>query len=461
MILIKKWCVLCNVGYQFDVLFVYVDVDVLYVECSEWLIEFVYWLCCNGMVQDVQVECDVDMCVYLVYVWLCYLFYVFDCNFVWKVYVVCILCGILCECDGILLLCDVGMFVYLGFFGVLFEWIDLLLILFVLNCCELLVLFMLMFLMFEDVKWIDVLFDDLFVCLVELILFDVIEEECYEFGLFLCDLLVVLYNLICQISLMGLLQMVCSWLFDDDVCKLFELQLFYCFMCVMFVVEIVYVVVEDGGDLSKLLYEVNYLCVLFDECWIVVDDVFVYLYCNGVLVDIVFQVEWMCMCILCVEMLLNVWMVCDDLYGMVYLIVEFVDVNQNSQSVVYFVCSNFLLFVCKFVEINVDIGEYYILCGCVEYLKMLWMVVGGGFVIVVIVCVKFVIMGVYLQLMFEGLFVGINYVVSFMLMYFLYFMFVIKQFVMIVLMFVCEFDDIGYEEGVKVFVVLVIVLICM
>ncbi|MBY8609819.1 MAG: site-specific recombinase [Burkholderia sp.] len=460
--LIKKWRASRNAGHQLDALLAHADAEASYAERSEWLIELAHWLRRNGTMQaaqDTPADRDADTRAYPAHARLRYLFHVLDRNPAWKAHAARILRGILRECDGISLLCDAGMPVHSGFFGALFERIDSSLIPPAPNRRELSALFTLMFPTPEDAKWIDALPDDLLARLAELISFDVTEEERHEPGSFSRDLLAALHNLTCQISSTGLSQTVRSRLSDDDARKPLESQPFYRLTRAMLAVETAHAAVEDGGDPSKLLHEVNYLRVLLDECRIAVDDVFAHLYRNGVSVDIVFQVERMRMRILRAETLLNAWMARDDLRGMARLTAELVDANQNSQSVTHLVRSNFSLFARKLVETNADTGEHYISRGRAEYLKMLRMAAGGGLVTVATVCVKFAITGAHLQSMLEGLLAGVNYAASFMLMHFLHFTLATKQPAMTAPTLARELDDTGHEEGVKAFVSSVIALI--
>ncbi|CAG2261874.1 MULTISPECIES: site-specific recombinase [Burkholderia] len=462
--LIKKWRASRNAGHQLDALLANADADASYAERSEWLIELAHWLRRNGTVQDAPAERDADTRAYPAHARLRYLFHVLDRNPAWKAHAARILRGILRECDGISLLCDAGMPVHSGFFGALFERIDSSLIPPAPNRRELSALFTLMFPTPEDAKWIDALPDDLLARIAELISFDVTDEERHEPGSFSRDLLAALHNLTCQISSTGLSQTVRSRLSDDDARKPLERQPlesqpFYRLTRAMLAVETAHAAVEDGGDPSKLLHEVNYLRVLLDECRIAVDDVFAHLYRNGVSVDIVFQVERMRMRILRAEMLLNAWMARDDLRGMAHLTAELVDANQSSQSVAHLVRSNFSLFARKLVETNADTGEHYISRGRAEYLKMLRMAAGGGLVTVATVCVKFAITGAHLQSMLEGLLAGVNYAASFMLMHFLHFTLATKQPAMTAPTLARELDDTGHDEGVKAFVGSVIALI--
>ncbi|MDF3083956.1 site-specific recombinase [Burkholderia sola] len=462
--LIKKWRASRNAGHQLDALLAHADADASYAERSEWLIELAHWLRRNGTVQDAPAERDADTRAYPAHARLRYLFHVLDRNPAWKAHAARILRGILRECDGISLLCDAGMPVHSGFFGALFERIDSSLIPPAPNRRELSALFTLMFPTPEDAKWIDALPDDLLARVAELLSFDVTDEERHEPGSFSRDLLAALHNLTCQISSTGLSQTVRSRLSDDDARKPLERQPlesqpFYRLTRAMLAVETAHAAVDDGGEPSKLLHEVNYLRMLLDECRIAVDEVFAHLYRNGVSVDIVFQVERMRMRILRAEMLLNAWMARDDLRGMAHLTAELVEANQSSQSVAHLVRSNFSLFARKLVETNADTGEHYISRGRAEYLKMLRMAAGGGLVTVVTVCVKFAITGAHLQSMLEGLLAGVNYAASFMLMHFLHFTLATKQPAMTAPTLARELDETGHDEGVKAFVGSVIALI--
>ncbi|RBL65637.1 hypothetical protein C3E98_041915, partial [Pseudomonas sp. MWU13-2625] len=146
-------------------------------------------------------------------------------------------------------------------------------------------------------------------------------------------LLAVLHNLTCQMSSTGRSRTGRSRHSEQEARKPLETQPLYRLTRAMLAGGTAHAAVEDGGDPSKLLHEVNYLRVLLDECRIAVDDVFSHLYRNGVSVDIVFQVERMRMRILRAEMLLNAWMARDDLHGMAHLTAELIDANNNSQSV--------------------------------------------------------------------------------------------------------------------------------
>ncbi len=459
--LIKKWRASRNAGQQLDALLATADVDASYAERSEWLIELAHWLRRHGTMQAAPNGADAhdaDTRAYPAHARLRYLFHVLDRNPEWKSNTARILRAALRESDGISLLCDAGMPVHSGFFGALFERLDSSLIPPAPNRRELTALFTLMFPSPDDAVWIDALPADLLARLSELFAYDVTETERHEPGSVSRDLLTALHNLTCQISSTGLSQTVRSRLTDDAGTSL-EGQPFYRLTRAMIAVESANAAVEEGGDPSKLLHEVNYLRMLLDECRVAVDGVFAHLYRNGVSVDIVFQVERMRMRIQRAEMLLNAWMTRDDLRGMARLTSELVDANQNSQSVAHLMRSNFSLFARKLVETNADTGEHYISRGRDEYLKMLRMAAGGGLVTVATVCMKFWITGAHLQSMLEGLLAGVNYASSFMLMHFLHFTLATKQPAMTAPTLARELDDTAHDEGVRQFVSSVIALI--
>ncbi|WP_431821475.1 site-specific recombinase [Burkholderia sp. F1] len=460
--LIKKWRASRSASHQLDALLAHADADARYAERSEWLIELAHWLRRSGAMQAAAqdaAEREDDARTFPAHARLRYLFHVLDRNPAWKSHAARTLRGILRECDGISLLCDAGMPVHSGFFGALFERLDSSMIPPAPNRRELSALFTLMFPTPEDAQWIGALPDDLLARLADLLSFDVTDDERHEPGSLSRDLLAALHNLTCQISSTGLSQTVRSRLSDDDAPKPLEAQPFYRLTGAMLAVETAHAAVEEGGDPSKLLHEVNYLRMLLDECRAAVDDVFAHLYRNGVSVDIVFQVERMRMRIQRAEMLLNAWMARDDLRGMARLTAELVDANQNSQSVSHLVRSNFSLFARKLVETNADTGEHYITRGRAEYLKMLRMAAGGGLVTVATVCLKFAITGVHLQSMLEGLLAGINYAASFMVMHFLHFTLATKQPAMTAPTLARELDGTAQDDGVKQFVSSVIALI--
>ncbi|WDD96400.1 site-specific recombinase [Burkholderia sp. FERM BP-3421] len=459
--LIKKWRASRNAGHQLDALLATANADAAYAERSEWLIELAHWLhrSSGGTPSAASGAGDDAERSYVAHARLRYVFHVLDRNPEWKSNVARILRAALRESDGIALLCDAGMPVHSGFFGALFERIDSSLIPPAPNRRELSALFTLMFPAPDDAAWIDALPDDLLARLRELFEHDVTDKERHQPGSFSRDLLTALHNLTCQISSTGLSQTVRSRLSDDDDQTPLEAQPFYRLTRAMLAVETAHATVEEGGDASKLLHEVNYLRVLLDDCRRAVDNVFAHLYRNGVSVDIVFQVERMRMRIQRAESLLNAWMAREDLRGLAHLTAELVDANQNSQSVSHLVRSNFSLFARKLVETNADTGEHYISRGRDEYLKMLRMAAGGGLVTVATVCIKFWITGAHLQSMLEGMLAGINYAASFILMHFLHFSLATKQPAMTAPTIARELDDIGHEEGIRQFVASVVALI--
>lgn len=458
--LIKKWRASRSASHQLDALLATADANAPYAERAEWLIELAHWLHRDGaMTAAAPAQPESGERTFAAHARLRYVFHVLDRNPAWKTNVARLLRGVLRESDGISLLCDAGMPVHSGFFGALVERIDSSLIPPAPNRRELAALFTLMFPAPADAQWIDALPDDLLARLADLFAFDVTDKERHQPGSFSRDLLAALHNLTCQISSTGLSQTVRSRLSDEDARTPLEAQPFYRLTRAMLAVETAQAALDDGGDASKLLHEVNYLRVLLDECRVSIDDVFSHLYRNGVSVDIVFQVERMRMRILRAETLLNAWMARDDLRGLARLTAELVDANQNSQSVSHLVRSNFALFARKLVETNADTGEHYISRGRAEYLKMLRMAAGGGLVTVATVCIKFGITGAHLQSMFEGLLAGINYAASFMLMHFLHFTLATKQPAMTAPTIARELDGTGHDEGVKQFVSSVIALI--
>jgi site-specific recombinase len=459
--LIKKWRASRNAGHQLDALLATANADAPYAERSEWLIELAHWLhrSSGGAPAAAPDAGDDAERSFVAHARLRYVFHVLDRNPEWKTNVARILRAALRESDGIALLCDAGMPVHSGFFGALFERIDSSLIPPAPNRRELSALFTLMFPAPDDAAWIDALPDDLLTRLHDLFAHDVTDKERHQPGSFSRDLLTALHNLTCQISSTGLSQTVRSRLSGDDAQTPLEAQPFYRLTRAMLAVETAHAAIEEGGDASKLLHEVNYLRVLLDDCRRAVDNVFAHLYRNGVSVDIVFQVERMRMRIQRAESLLNTWMARDDLRGLAHLTAELIDANQNSQSVSHLVRSNFSLFARKLVETNADTGEHYISRGRDEYLKMLRMAAGGGLVTVATVCIKFWITGAHLQSMLEGLLAGINYAASFILMHFLHFSLATKQPAMTAPTIARELDDIGHEEGIRQFVASVVALI--
>ncbi|WP_322091566.1 site-specific recombinase [Paraburkholderia bannensis] len=473
----KKWRASRSAGQQLDALLASADADSPYAERSDWLIELAHWIHRRGKLDADQPGApapsdDAPQRTPPEHVRVRYLLHVLDRNPAWKANVGAMVRKLLRESDSISLLCDAGMPVHSGLLGAMVERLQAQLIPPAPNRRDLAALVTLMFPAAYDPEWIASLPADLLKRLQALIAepapapshavaqgVDAIEPASAATarlpGDFSLDLLTALHNLTCQISSTGLSPTVRSRLSGDDVRVAIEKLPFFRLTRALLAVENA----RDAGEPARLLQEVSWLRLLLDDCRRATDDVFAHLYRHGVRVDTVFQVERMRMRIVRAERLLDAWMAADDASTQAHLVADLVRANQRSQSVSHLVRSNFALLSRKVVELSADTGEHYIARDRAEYLTMLRMAAGGGLVTAVTVYVKFGVTGAHLPSMIEGVFAGINYALSFLVMHFCHFSLATKQPAMTAPTLARELDGANEAAGRVRFVSSVVALI--
>ncbi|WP_322071651.1 site-specific recombinase [Paraburkholderia bannensis] len=475
----KKWRASRSAGQQLDALLASADADAPYAERSDWLIELAHWIHRRGKLDADQPGAaapsdDAPQRTPPEHVRVRYLLHVLDRNPAWKANVGAMVRKLLRESDSISLLCDAGMPVHSGLLGAMVERLQAQLIPPAPNRRDLAALVTLMFPAAYDPEWIASLPADLLKRLQALIAepapapapshavaqgVDAVEPASAATaklpGDFSLDLLTALHNLTCQISSTGLSPTVRSRLSGDDARVAIEKLPFFRLTRALLAVENA----RDAGEPARLLQEVSWLRLLLDDCRRATDDVFAHLYRHGVRVDTVFQVERMRMRIVRAERLLDAWMAADDASTQAHLVADLVRANQRSQSVSHLVRSNFALLSRKVVELSADTGEHYIARDRAEYLTMLRMAAGGGLVTAVTVYVKFGVTGAHLPSMIEGVFAGINYALSFLVMHFCHFSLATKQPAMTAPTLARELDGANEAAGRVRFVSSVVALI--
>jgi len=479
----KKWRASRSAVRQLDALLATADADAPYAERSDWLIELAHWIHRRGKLDTDATSAaaapDAPLRAPPEHARVRYLLHVLERNPAWKANVGAMVRKLLHESDSITLLCDAGMPVHSGLFGALIGRVQAQLIPPAPNRRDLAALVTLMFPAPHDPEWIATLPPDLLARLRTLIA----EPGAAHPGAaaepvaisasgpvdggataaraaalpneFSLDLLTALHNLTCQISSTGLSPTVRSRLSSEDARVAVEKLSFFRLTRAMLAVESA----RDAGEPARLLQEVTWLRVLLDDCRKATDDVFAHLYRHGVRVDTVFQVERMRMRIVRAERLLDAWMAAGDPSTQARLVADLVSANQKSQSVAHLMRSNFALLSRKVVELSADTGEHYIARDRAEYLTMLRMAAGGGLVTAVTVYVKFGITGAHLPSMIEGLFAGINYALSFLVMHFCHFSLATKQPAMTAPTLARELDGANEPAGRARFVSSVVALI--
>jgi site-specific recombinase len=474
----RKWHAALRTGRQIDGLLAHADPRAELASRNEWLIEVSHWLHREGSIASDTAQPD-HAPKYPPHVRLRYLLQLLDRNPEWKERVALTLQSIVRDSDAMTLLCDSGMPAHSGFIGALFERLQDSLIPPAPNTRDLSALFTLVFPSADDAQWVAALPRELLVKLGELFAYRDAEQTRDDTATaapktgapksqsrLSLELLAALHNLAGQIASTGLSKAIRTRLTEQRL----DALPFYKLPRAMLAIETASEnETQDETDLhalrkdQPLLQEVNYLRALLDECHRSMRDVHTHLNDNGVSVDIVYQLERMRARIRRTERLLEAWLAIrlqgESIEAIASLFADLIAANRASHSVGNLIRSNFSLLARKVVDRSAEDGEHYVAYDRKEYFHMLWMAAGGGLITAGTVYIKFFITSAHLHPMIEGLFAGINYALSFLLMHFLHFTLATKQPAMTAPMLAQKLEGIGSPQGMDEFVRSVVALV--
>ncbi len=468
----KKWRTSRAAGQQIDALLAHADPQAPLAQRNQWLIEIAHWLHRGGASLPVDGGVTDGSPKFAPHTRLRYLLQLLERNPAWRTRCAATLRLTLAESDTISLLCESGMPVHSGLIGALVERVQRNLIPPAPNSTDLAVLFALMFTSADDAHWVAALpaalLDQLGAFYEDGAAPDTPDTQTQGTqgppGGLARDLLTSIHNLVCQISATGLSSAIRTRLAPHrpDESPFFRLG------------RAMEEVERAHGDWSdaraaavtdptllrqRLLQQVNFLRALLDECRAASRAVYSHLDENGVSVEIVFQIERVQARLTRVEHLLEAWLSDDVLAARVRLVAELIACSQASRSVSVLLRGSFGMLARKVVERSAETGEHYIARDRAEYMSMLKMAAGGGLVTAATVYIKFGVTSAHMHPMVEGFFVGLNYALSFLLMYFLHFTLATKQPAMTAPAIAHKLDGVGTPHGMDEFVTSVIALV--
>lgn len=171
----------------------------------------------------------------------------------------------------------------------------------------------------------------------------------------------------------------------------------------------------------------NVFRALLDGCRAATQGVYDELEQNGVSVEVVFQIERMKLRLARIELLLSVWVDPTQRHKYVHLIAELIRSTQARSSIRHLAASSFAQLARRVMERTAETGEHYIARDPVEYLDMLKASLGGGFIMVFTVYLKFFIVSMHLDKFIEGLLASLNYATGFLVIQFAHFTLATKQ----------------------------------
>ena len=195
----------------------------------------------------------------------------------------------------------------------------------------------------------------------------------------------------------------------------------------------------------------NVFRALLDSCRAASQGVYDELEKNGVSVEVVFQIERMKLRLARIELLLSVWVDPTQRHKYVHLIAELIRSTQARSSIRHLAASSFAQLARRVMERTAQTGEHYIARDTAEYLTMLKASLGGGFVMVFTVYLKFFIVSMHLDKFIEGLLASLNYAGGFLVIHFAHFTLATKQPAMTGPALAHRLDDAYTPEGREAF----------
>ncbi|NMK49003.1 site-specific recombinase [Achromobacter sp. Bel] len=210
---------------------------------------------------------------------------------------------------------------------------------------------------------------------------------------------------------------------------------------------------DSGPDTPREVFgrRLNMFRALLDGCRTATQGVYDELEKNGVSVEVVFQIERMKLRLARIELLLSVWVDPTQRHKYVHLTAELIRSTQARSSIRHLAASSFAQLARRVMERTAETGEHYIARDTVEYLTMLKASLGGGFVMVFTVYLKFFIVSLHLDKFIEGLLASLNYAGGFLVIHFAHFTLATKQPAMTGPALAHRLDDAYTPEGREAF----------
>ncbi len=182
----------------------------------------------------------------------------------------------------------------------------------------------------------------------------------------------------------------------------------------------------DTGDETLVQREAAYLRALLERCRETTDSVFEHLEAHGVSVDIVFGAEQLKERLARMELLLDALLSQPASGAWRALLLRLVEIN-GQRGLRQCLSAQFSLMARQMAERHAETGEHYITRDAAGYRDMLRRAAGGGLVIAGTTFAKFSIAALGLGLFWSGLWSGVNYALSFLLVMLLHWTVATKQ----------------------------------
>ena len=209
---------------------------------------------------------------------------------------------------------------------------------------------------------------------------------------------------------------------------------------------------QSDDATSALLQEAHYLRALLDACRRCADSVLDHLEEHGVSVDLVFELDQLHQRTQRIEELLNC--VLSPLPGpdIARLLAGLVRAADQRRSISALFASHYSLLARKVAERSAETGEHYITRDAAAYRAMLRAAIGGGTVIAGTTFIKFMLLALGLSAFWGGLWAGVNYAASFVIVQLLHWTVATKQPAMTAPAMADKLTDMSSDDAVEDFV---------
>ena len=182
-----------------------------------------------------------------------------------------------------------------------------------------------------------------------------------------------------------------------------------------------------AGDEVQAVTRLPYLRALIDACRRAADSVHAHLEEYGVSVDIVFEVEQLKSRARRLEEVLGCLVSPQPARDVARVLADLAEVAQRRRSLRALFARHYSLLARKLTERNAETGSHYITRDRAEYRHMLGAAAGGGAVLAATTFAKFAIAALGMTAFWTGLWSGVNYAASFVLIMLLGFTVATKQ----------------------------------
>jgi site-specific recombinase len=210
---------------------------------------------------------------------------------------------------------------------------------------------------------------------------------------------------------------------------------------------------DPTGHASTALHQqAAYLRALLDACVRASESVYQHLEEHGVSVAIVFQVDQIRERARRVDVVLSCVLSPTPSRDITAALTDFVRSTEARRGIRPLFSQHYSMLARKVAERSAETGEHYITRNRREYVGMLGSAVGGGAVLAFTTFAKFAILGLALSPFWAGLGAGLNYALSFLLIYLLHWTVATKQPAMTAPALAAKLGDVSSDAALDGFV---------